>query len=107
MSVNFPDVLMVEGKYQHRPDPPFIAGLDCAGIVRQVGPGVTRVAPGQRVFAYAPEGAFAERALIPADHVYAMPEGKEFEEAAAFGLVYLTAQTSLIDNAKCQPGADR
>ena len=59
---------------------------------------------GQRVFAYAPDGAFAEQALVPAAHVYPMPEGKSFEEAAAFGLVYLTAHTSLIGNARCQPG---
>lgn len=104
MSVNFPDILMVEGLYQHRPDPPVIAGFDCAGVVREVGQGVTRVTPGQRVFAYAPDGAFAERARVPAVHVYAMPEGKDFEEAAAFGLVYLTAQTSLVDNAGCRAG---
>lgn len=104
MSVNFPDVLLVEGLYQHRPEPPVIPGFDCAGIVRSVGPGVTRVAPGQRVFAYAPDGAFAERALVPAAHVYRMPEGKDFEEASAFGLVYLTAHTSLVDNAHCKAG---
>lgn len=104
MSVNFPDVLLVQGLYQHRPEPPVIVGFDCAGIVRAVGPGVTRVAPGQRVFAYAPDGAFAERALVPEAHVYAIPEGKDFEAAAAFGLTYLTAQTSLVDNAGAQKG---
>ena len=104
MSVNFPDVLMVEGLYQHRPPPPVIAGFDCAGIVRAVEPDVTRAAPGDRVFAYAPDGAFAERALVPAANVYQMPEGMTFEEAAAFGLVYLTAQTSMIDNARCKAG---
>ena len=103
MAVNFPDVLLVEGKYQHRPDPPVIPGFDCAGIVGAVGSDVTRVTPGQRVFAYAPDGAFAERALVPANHVYPMPDGKSFEEAAAFGLVYLTAHTSMIENARCQP----
>ena len=104
MSVNFPDLLMVEGRYQHRPDPPVIAGFDCAGIVREIGPGVTRVAPGQRVFSYAPDGAFAERVLVPAAYVYRMPDGKEFEEAAAFGVAYLTAHTSMVLNAGCQPG---
>lgn len=104
MSVNFPDVLCVEGKYQHRPDPPFIPGFDCAGVVAEVGRDVTRFAPGDRVFAYAPDGAFSTRAVVPDRHVYRMPDGKGFEEAAAFGLVYLTAHVSLIDNARCQPG---
>ncbi len=104
MSVNFPDVLCVEGLYQHRPEPPFIPGFDCAGVVEAVGPDVTRVRPGDRVFAYAPDGAFAEKALVPAIHVYPMPDGKSFQEAAAFGLVYLTAHVSLISNTRCQAG---
>lgn len=104
MAVNFPDVLLVEGHYQHRPDPPVIPGFDCAGVVREVGSDVTRVVPGQKVFAYAPDGTFAERALVPAAHVYPMPDGKDFEEAAAFGLTYLTAHTSLIENAGAKPG---
>lgn len=104
MSINFPDVLMSEGGYQHRPKPPVVLGFDCAGVVSAVGEGVTRVAPGDRVLAYVKEGAFAEKVLAPETSVWKMPDEMPFEHGAAFGLVYLTAHLSMVENCKAQPG---
>jgi NADPH2:quinone reductase len=104
MSVNFPDVLMAEGGYQHRPTPPVVAGFDCAGIVEAVGEGVTRVRPGDRVLCYTIDGAFAEKVAAPEGDVWRMPDGMPFEDAAAFGLAYLTAHISLVENCRAAPG---
>jgi NADPH2:quinone reductase len=104
MSVNFPDVLMAEGGYQHRPTPPVVAGFDCAGVVEATGPGVTRARPGDRVLCYTADGAFAEKVAAPEGDVWRMPDAMPFEDAAAFGLVYLTAHISLVQNARAQPG---
>jgi NADPH2:quinone reductase len=104
MSVNFPDVLMVEGGYQHRPTPPVVAGFDVAGVVAAVGEGVTRVAPGDRVLAYVTDGAFADKVAAPEGSVWRMPEEMPFEHGAAFGLVYLTAHISLVENCRAQAG---
>lgn len=104
MSVNFPDVLMVEGGYQHKPAPPVVPGFDAAGVVEAVGKNVTRVAPGDRVLTYTEDGAFAEKVAAPATSVWKMPEAMPFEHGAAFGLVYLTAHISLIENARAEPG---
>lgn len=104
MGLNFPDLLMVEGRYQHRPERPFIAGLDCAGVVRAAGDGVTRAAPGDRVLASLRTGAFATLARAPETAVWKMPDAMSFEEGAAFGLVYLTAWISLVENAGARAG---
>ncbi len=104
MGLNFPDYLMVEGKYQHRPERPFIAGLDCAGVVRATGDGVTRARPGDRVLATMRTGAFATLARAPESAVWVMPESMSFEDGAAFGLVYLTAHISLVENAGARTG---
>jgi NADPH2:quinone reductase len=104
MSVNFPDVLMVEGGYQHRPKPPVVAGFDVSGVVEAVGEGVTRVAPGDRVLAYVADGAFADKVSAPEGSVWTMPDEMSFEDGAAFGLVYLTAHISLVENCRAQAG---
>lgn len=104
MSVNFPDVLMAEGGYQHRPDPPVVAGFDCAGIVEAVGEGVTRAAPGDRVLCYTADGAFAEKVAAPQGDVWRIPDAMPFEDAAAFGLAYLTAHISLVENCHAEAG---
>lgn len=104
MSINFPDVLMVEGGYQHKPKPPVVAGFDAAGVVTAVGEGVTRAAPGDRVLAYVTDGAFAEKVAAPEGSVWKMPDEMPFEHGAAFGLVYLTAHISLVENCRAQPG---
>lgn len=104
MSVNFPDVLMVEGGYQHRPDPPVVAGFDISGVVVATGAGVSRAGPGDRVLAYVADGAFADKVAAPEDSVWKMPDEMPFEHGAAFGLVYLTAHISLVENCRAQPG---
>jgi NADPH:quinone reductase len=104
MSVNFPDVLMVEGGYQHRPAPPVIAGFDASGVVAAVGDGVTRAAPGDRVLAYVADGAFADMLAAPEGSVWRMPEEMPFEHGAAFGLVYLTAHISMVENCRARAG---
>ena len=104
MGLNFPDVLMVEGKYQHKPARPFIPGFDAAGVVSAVGEGVTRVAVGNHVLTSLGHGAFATRVTAPVQGVWRMPETMSFEDGAAFGLVYLTAYISLIENAGAKAG---
>lgn len=104
MSVNFPDVLMVEGGYQHRPTPPVVPGFDASGVVEAVGEDVTRVAPGDRVLVYTVDGAFAEKLVAPAHSVWKMPDQMPFNHGAAFGLAYLTAHISLIENAAARAG---
>jgi len=104
MGLNFPDVLMVEGKYQHKPARPFIAGFDAAGVVSAVGAGVSRVAVGDRVLTTLRHGAFATRVTAPEKRVWQMPDAMSFEDAATFGLTYLTAYISLIENANAKAG---
>jgi NADPH2:quinone reductase len=104
MGLNFPDLLMVEGKYQHKPARPFIPGFDAAGVVSAVGAGVSRVALGDRVLASLRHGAFATRLTAPEPGVWRMPDAMSFEHGAAFGLAYLTAYISLIGNAGAKAG---
>jgi NADPH:quinone reductase len=101
---NFPDILMVQGKYQVKPPLPFSPGHELAGVVAAAGPGVTRVRPGQRVLAMVPWGAYAERVLAPAERVFALPEQMDFETAAGFGLVYQTSYCALVHRASLRPG---
>ncbi len=104
MGLNFPDLLMVEGKYQHKPARPFIPGFDAAGVVSAIGEGVSRVAVGDHVLTLLHHGAFATRVTAPEHGVWRMPEAMSFEHGAAFGLAYLTAYISLIENARAQAG---
>ena len=104
MGLNYPDYLMIEGRYQHKPDRPFIAGFDCAGFVRAAGEGVTRAAPGDRVLATTRAGAFATLACVREADVWRMPGSMSFEDGAAFGLVYLTAWITMAENAGAKPG---
>ncbi len=101
---NFPDILMVQGKYQVKPPLPFSPGHEVAGVVRAVGGGVTRARPGQRVIAMLGWGAYAELVVAPAARVFPIPQAMSFEEAAAFGLVYQTAYCALVHRAALQPG---
>jgi NADPH2:quinone reductase len=80
---NFPDILMVQGRYQVKPPLPFSPGHEVAGVVRAVGPGVEGVRPGQRVFAMLGWGAYAELAVAEAAHTFPVPAGMTFAEAGA------------------------
>jgi len=101
---NFPDILIVQGKYQMKPPLPFSPGHEVAGIVLAVGAGVTRVHQGQRVFAMIELGAYAERAIADETRVFAIPDAMSFEEAAAFALVNQTSYSALVHRAQMQPG---
>src|SRR5215813_4727742 len=72
--LNFPDILIITGKYQYKPALPFSPGFEIAGTVEQVGPGVTRFSVGQRVVAQVPVGGFAEYAVADAASTHAKPE---------------------------------
>src|SRR5829696_2398612 len=84
-SVNFPDVLIIQNKYQLKPPLPFSPGSELAGVVTAVGDGVTNVAPGDRVLAITGYGAFAEEVKIEARRLASIPAGMDFTTAAAFG----------------------
>ncbi len=102
--VNFPDVLLTYGKYQFRPPPPFVPGGEAAGVVTAVGPGVDTVAVGDRVAATVVHGAFAERIVVAASAVVALPDAVGFEVGAATLLTYATSMHALVDRAELQPG---
>jgi NADPH:quinone reductase len=102
--VNFPDVLIVQKKYQVQPPLPFTPGSELAGEVISVGEGVTAFKPGDRVIAYCGTGAFAEEAIVPASTAAPMPEDVEFDVAAAFTLTYGTSWHALRDRAALQAG---
>jgi NADPH:quinone reductase len=101
---NFPDILMVQGKYQVKPPHPFSPGNEIAGVVRAVGPGVTRVRAGQRVIANLEWGGYAERAVTSAERVHPIPDAMPFDQAAAFYVVYQTGYSALLRRAALQPG---
>lgn len=102
--VNYPDALIVQGKYQFKPALPFTPGAEAAGVVQEVGEGVKWFRPGDRVIAFAFWGGFAEKALVAADHLVAMPEGLDFQPAAAFVTTYGTSYHALHDRAKLSRG---
>jgi NADPH:quinone reductase len=102
--VNFPDVLLSYGKYQFKPNPPFVPGGEAAGIVRAVGPGVTTVAPGDRVACTVIHGAFAEQICVPEPAVAKLPDAVPFEVGAATLLTYLTTYHALVDRAALRAG---
>ncbi len=103
-SLNFPDLLMLRGAYQHKPDLPFTLGMDLAGVVDAVGPGVESLAVGQRVAGGVRTGAFAQYAAVDASSLHVAPERMSFAEAAAYPAAYITAHVALIDRARLQPG---
>lgn len=102
--INFPDVLVVSGKYQILPSRPFTPGKDLAGVVRAVGAGVNGYAPGDRVMAQVENGAFAEQAVVTPEQSYKLPDGLSFEAAAAMGLVYQTAHFALVERGQYKRG---
>lgn len=98
--VNFPDVLIIQGKYQFKPALPFSPGSEVSGIVKELGEGVDGVKIGDRVMAFTNHGGFAEEAIADASRLTPMPEGVDFATAAAFTLVYGTSYYALKDRAQ-------
>ena len=103
-SVNFPDVLIIENKYQVKPPLPFSPGSELAGVVKTVGDGVTTFKPGDRVMAITGYGAFAEEVKTEARRMLAIPPGMDFATAAAFGLTYATSEHALVDRGALKSG---
>jgi NADPH:quinone reductase len=95
-SLNFPDLLMTRGEYQFKPKPPFISGLEFAGVVLEADP-ESGFAPGDRVMGGNKTGAFAEMACVLAEKLSLMPKGMDFPQAAAMGAAYSTAYTGLVE----------
>lgn len=102
-AVNFPDVLMIDGKYQLKIPVPFTPGSELAGDVLAVGDGVP-FAPGDRVVGTSFVGGFAEQALVPAAVASAIPEGIDYAAAAGFGVTYRTAYHALRSVARVGEG---
>lgn len=102
--VNFPDTLIIQGKYQFKPEPPFSPGGEVAGVVKETGEGVTGVKAGDRVIAFSTWGGFAEEFAVEAERIVPMPEGMDFVPASAFILTYGTSYHALKDRAQMRPG---
>ena len=103
-SLNFPDILIVEGKYQFKPTPPFVPGSELAGIVTTIGRGADGFAVGDRVAATSTTGGFATHASVEASQSWKIPTAMPFHDAAALTLTYGTAHHALLDRAALQPG---
>ena len=103
-ALNFFDVLQIRGKYQFKPPFPFTPGAEVAGVVDAVGSGVENVVPGMRVVALPTAGAFAECSLAAADRAFPIPDGMNFEQAAAMPIVYHTSWFALHHRARLLPG---
>jgi len=103
-SLNFPDLLMLKGEYQFKPEPPFVPGMDFAGVVDALGEGVSDLAVGDRVAGGAKTGAFAEFTVAKADGLERVPDGFGMAQAASYPAAYTTAYVSLVERARLQPG---
>src|SRR3954471_8034052 len=103
-SVNFPDVLIIQNKYQFKPPLPFSPGSELAGVVKEVGAGVTAFRRGDRVMAFTTYGAFAEEAKTEATRLLPLPEKMDFVTGAAFLLTYATSDHALRDRAALKAG---
>jgi len=103
-SVNFPDLLVIQGKYQVLPPLPFSPGKECAGVVKAVGANVTRVKPGDRVLIQIEYGGYAQQVAVRALNCHVIPDAMSFTEAAAMGLTYMTAHFALVERAGIKAG---
>jgi NADPH2:quinone reductase len=102
--VNFPDLLIIEDKYQFKPALPFAPGAEVAGVVREVGEGVTHVRPGERVIGTPGWGGFAEQIAIDAERTVPIPDGMDFVTASGFLLAYGTSHYALRERGALRPG---
>src|SRR5687768_7514717 len=101
--VNFPDLLMVEGRYQHKPPLPFVPGLEAAGTVAEISEGCP-VRVGDAVIASMPTGGYAEEAVVACDAVLPLPGGFSFAEGARFRAAYVTAFHALRTRGRLEAG---
>ena len=105
VGLNFPDLLMIRGHYQHRPRLPFVAGAEAAGRVLAVGEGVSHVDVGDRVMGFnLLSGAMAEQFAVQADKVFMLPDAVTMQQGACLALTYGTGYHALVDRARLAPG---
>jgi NADPH:quinone reductase len=103
-SVNFPDVLIIQNKYQIKPPLPFSPGSEVAGVIKDVGDGVTTFEPGDKAMAITGYGGFAQEVKAEARRVLKLPSSMDFTTAAAFGLAYATSDHALRDRGELKAG---
>jgi NADPH:quinone reductase len=103
-SLNFPDLLIVQNKYQFKPPLPFVPGAEYAGIVQAVGEGVTHLTVGQHVACLSGTGGFGTHTLAPAALCMPLPDNFPFVDAAAFIMIYATSHHALLDRAQLKVG---
>ncbi len=103
-SLNFPDLLIVQNKYQMKPALPFVPGSEYAGVVVAIGEGVTHLKPGQNVACLSGTGGFATHVIAPAALCMPLPPGFPHVDAAAFIMIYATSYHALIDRAQLKAG---
>lgn len=103
-SLNFPDILIVQNKYQMKPALPFVPGSEYAGTVAAVGAGVTHLKVGQSVACLSGTGGFGTHTIAPAERCMPLPPGFSFVDAAAFIMIYATSHHALIDRAQLKAG---
>ena len=103
-SLNFPDLLIVQNKYQIKPTLPFVPGSEYAGVVHAVGEGVKHLAVGQHVACLSGTGGFATHTIAPAALCLPLPPGFAFVDAAAFIMIYATSHHALLDRAQLKAG---
>jgi NADPH2:quinone reductase len=102
--INFPDVLIIAGKYQVKTEPPFIPGNEASGVISAVGEKVSRFSPGDRVIVTPQGGAFAEKCAVDQSRVIALPPGLDFEQGAGFSVTYGTSYHALKQSANLTAG---
>ncbi|MFZ2869545.1 MAG: NADPH:quinone oxidoreductase family protein [Zavarzinia sp.] len=102
--VNFPDVLIIQGKYQFKPEMPFAPGGEAAGVITEVGEKVAGFAAGDRVIVMTGWGAFAEELVVTPDRLAPLPPSMPFEEGAAFLMTYATSHHALKQRARLRQG---
>ncbi len=102
--INFPDGLIVQGKYQTKPPLPFYPGLEVAGVIKEVGEGVTELKVGQRVIAFPGTGGLAEEVAVADWLTFPMPDSMSFADGAGFLITYATSHHALKPRGKLQPG---
>ncbi len=103
-SLNFPDLLIVQNKYQSKPPLPFVPGSEYAGIIQAVGESVTHLKVGQHVACLSGTGGFGSHTLAPAALCMPLPAGFPFVDAAAFIMIYATSHHALVDRAQLKAG---
>ena len=103
-AINYPDVLIIEDKYQFRPERPFAPGGEISGVVESIGEGVTEWAVGDRVLGTIGHGGLVEKVAVDAARLYPLPEGRSFAEGAALLLTYATSIHALVDRGHLKAG---